>query len=96
MRILHTAYLHGAKQVCQEDSASLLISKWGEGVEQRAVVQSLAANLDLGAGHGAIHLRVLEERVGVSVSRPAQKDPRLDREKISAAEFSRLLFSLFH
>jgi hypothetical protein len=32
------------------------------------------------------------ERVGVSESTTSQLGPRLEREKISAAEFSRLLF----
>jgi hypothetical protein len=39
--ILHVSFLPGAKQVCQEDSASLLIPKYGEGAERRAAVQSL-------------------------------------------------------
>ena len=65
---------------------------WGC-LERGAVVQRLAADLDRGAGHGTIRLRLLEERVGVSVSGPVHKDPRVGRENLGHCFFSLRVFS---
>jgi hypothetical protein len=80
--------------VCQEDSASLLIPKCGEGVERRAAVQALAANLDRGRKSQRQSPESPFGKGGVPVFDRGKKDPRVRRGKISAADFSRLPFSI--